>query len=447
MIEDDYVYYEETEDDFMRVYEYCTLPTIKQTSHFVLVLLLHCLAFNGLTKIFAHGKHNMHAIATILGLMYVFGFALRGSLEALFVIPLVLLSHNALHHLNARSMQPIVVIGPIFAFILIFCEFFGPDREAWLKMRSVVMIAMMKIISLACEVHKSKEVPSLLEYNGYLWCPANVVLGPWMSFKEYKARSWSQRVLGVEWIWSVIKYASMSLIFACCSNCIASFMLDDHNNVFVVAFRQALCFRMSHYFISYAASAAMVAAGFSDDAKKPWTYAIANPLEIEAPRSLASVVTNWNIPTHTFLKRYVFPAVLPHGYFAAITVTFLASSMLHGMSVEVSVVLLTLGVFSYAQTKFQDRVANLLDCCVRVKACRNCKHSRGGRSLLATACNALFTLSTMILLTYVGCLMDDVGEDRTARDILLNIYDRWTQLFGVGHLIAVFCISFAWISR
>lgn len=51
----------------------------------------------------------------------------------------------------------------------------------------------------------------------------------------------------------------------------------------------------------------MLAAGFKnykiwyDD--KEWNFYITDPLKIEIPNALATVVTNWNKPMHEFLKK------------------------------------------------------------------------------------------------------------------------------------------------
>lgn len=66
----------------------------------------------------------------------------------------------------------------------------------------------------------------------------------------------------------------------------------------------------------------MVAAAFNSNEENngKWKYTITNPIEIEVPRSLVSVVINWNIPTHTFLKKCKF------SLFTKVNLAFLAMS-------------------------------------------------------------------------------------------------------------------------
>lgn len=51
----------------------------------------------------------------------------------------------------------------------------------------------------------------------------------------------------------------------------------------------------------------MLAAGFKNYKiwyeSNEWRFFITDPLKIETPNALATVVTNWNRPMHEFLKR------------------------------------------------------------------------------------------------------------------------------------------------
>jgi len=65
----------------------------------------------------------------------------------------------------------------------------------------------------------------------------------------------------------------------------------------LIAYRDALSFRTSHYFVSYIASALLILGGFPLSSST-----IVKPLYIEFPRSLVQVVIFWNIPMHYWLK-------------------------------------------------------------------------------------------------------------------------------------------------
>lgn len=69
-----------------------------------------------------------------------------------------------------------------------------------------------------------------------------------------------------------------------------------------MAYRDALSFRSSHYFVSYLSEATTLAAGIDTSPTRNWTVTVTRPWNVELPRSLVEVVINWNIPMHTWLK-------------------------------------------------------------------------------------------------------------------------------------------------
>ncbi|XP_030921594.1 protein-serine O-palmitoleoyltransferase porcupine, partial [Geospiza fortis] len=57
--------------------------------------------------------------------------------------------------------------------------------------------------------------------------------------------------------------------------------------------------------------------------------AVSRPLRVELPRSMAEVVTNWNLPMSRWLHTYVFQTARCLGTFAAVLGTYAASALLH----------------------------------------------------------------------------------------------------------------------
>lgn len=77
----------------------------------------------------------------------------------------------------------------------------------------------------------------------------------------------------------------------------------------LAAYRDAMSFRASHYFVSFLSEASAVAAGFgykppdSSSTRSRWEVPVTEPHNIEVPRSLVDVVVSWNIPMHKWLKQ------------------------------------------------------------------------------------------------------------------------------------------------
>lgn len=121
--------------------------------------------------------------------------------------------------------------------------------------------------------------------------------------------------------WFVINIIG-SIAFLLCSNCFISMIIPENSWRWFGAYRDAMSFRFSHYFISYLSQAMMVIAGFantkensSGTSSKLWGYQITKPVTIEWPRSIVQVVISWNISMHNWLKTckcFLFPNNVQH---------------------------------------------------------------------------------------------------------------------------------------
>jgi hypothetical protein len=69
-----------------------------------------------------------------------------------------------------------------------------------------------------------------------------------------------------------------------------------------IAYRDALSFRSSHYFVCFLSEASAIMSGFGHHEDEPWSLSVARPQFIEIPRSLVQVVVYWNMPMHNWLK-------------------------------------------------------------------------------------------------------------------------------------------------
>jgi porcupine-like protein len=69
-----------------------------------------------------------------------------------------------------------------------------------------------------------------------------------------------------------------------------------------IAYRDALSFRSSHYFVCFLSEASAIMSGFGHHEDEPWSLSVARPQFIEIPRSLVQVVVYWNVPMHNWLK-------------------------------------------------------------------------------------------------------------------------------------------------
>ena len=211
--------------------------------------------------------------------------------------------------------------GPATALAIltanILAELWLVEALAWHQVRGAVMILSMKIISLAFDmdtasaamvgVEREREVrrvreeerraraaagvkqrggrrngkrqeeeaveeeelevpylsvrPGVVEYLGYCLCPASVVLGPWSTFAEYRAIFLRPR-WNLTWLVKVLFTVTFAFMFLTISTCWNPWLIPDSGWRWWLAYRDAMSFRASHYFVSFMSEAAMVAAGF-----------------------------------------------------------------------------------------------------------------------------------------------------------------------------------------
>lgn len=127
------------------------------------------------------------------------------------------------------------------------------------------------------------------------------------------------------------------------------------------------------------------------------------------------------------------------GPFKAVILTFLVSSMLHGMNFHLTLVLLTLGIYTYVEYTLREKLSNIFDACVRSRTCHSsCRHAYKSTSPLVVFVNMLFGFWAYFHLAYLGIMMDKSHvEDSQPSGSVLNFISsglkRWSDLGYASH--------------
>ncbi|XP_053992083.1 protein-serine O-palmitoleoyltransferase porcupine isoform X2 [Hylaeus volcanicus] len=342
-------------------------------------------------------------------------------------------------HLPTRYYKCIRIFLPSL-FIIAYCEFSMPPI-VWHKIRSVVLTMAMKTISIAIDKIDSNDLPDIFTYMGYTFCGVTCLFGPWISFKDYI----SIRYLHNQdkwWILYTIQYAFLSFLFLTMSNCWTQWIAMDNSWKWLLAYRDALSFRTSHYFISYIASTVLLLGGF------PLALTvIVKPLKVEFPRSLVQVVICWNLPMHFWLKTYIFrPSINYVGKFGAVTITYLTSALLHGLNFQLAAVLLSLGFYTYVEFQLRSILANTFDACIASKQCtkNKCTHTyKTHTSWWVFLTNIMFSGLSVFHLAYLG-LMFDTSELQETGYSYVHTIEKWSQLGFASHwvMFVTYCIYY-----
>merc|ERR1719357_1891395 len=104
-------------------------------------------------------------------------------------------------------------------------------------------------------------MPGWFEFAGYCLCPGTVVLGPWVSFKEY-SEIFKEPRWNITWFVKILFTVMFAFMFLTISTCWNPWLIPDSGWKWWLAYRDAMSFRASHYFVSFMSEASAIAAGF-----------------------------------------------------------------------------------------------------------------------------------------------------------------------------------------
>ncbi|EZA55010.1 hypothetical protein DMN91_009151 [Ooceraea biroi] len=431
----DYDYADVDKETLHELYQYCLSPSLYDTGHYLLPLFGSTILF----RLFVHTRYIsyriFHVLSVAIGLYIIQHYAQ----ESFLVLTIfALFSYGVLH--APKKWHGGIRICLSSLLIIAYCEF-SMQPVVWHKVRSMVMTMAMKVISVAIDTNGSDDLPDIYSYMGYMFCGVTCLFGPWVSFKDYLSLRCCNNQTRWWIIWG-IGYAVLSFVFLSISNCWTQWIFVDNSWKWLMAYRDALSFRTSHYFVSYIGSALLVFGGFPLPSSM-----IVKPFYIEFPRSLVQVVIYWNIPMHYWLKTYIFrPSIKRFGKFGAVTVTYLVSSLLHGLNFQLAAVLFSLGLYTYVEFQLRAMFAETFDACIASKQCakHKCTHKYNSYNCWwVFMTNLAFAGLAMFHLAYLGLMFDTSDLQETGYNYSHTI-DKWAQLGFASHWIALatYCIYF-----
>ncbi|XP_050674091.1 protein-serine O-palmitoleoyltransferase porcupine [Leptidea sinapis] len=431
------------EDDYTEdTWSYLTLciePTVYEGLRFAKDLILANFCFRFILQYSSLPQFSRHSISLLIGsfLLYLnIGSAITWVIGLTFSAYTLIFTLTKLP--NKKYLGAITCVT-ILIFLLT-CELYLINPKKWQQIRGIQMIVSMKIISVAIEMDRNlfKTMLNPIEFFGYILCPANCMLGPWISYHNYE-QALGVRFLSKRWIKIIALNLLISVIFLVLSNCVVPWYISDNVSKWLMAYRDAQAFRMSHYFISSLSVVSMVSAGFGLSNSCHQDIQITNPFNIEIPRSLVQVVIFWNIPMHQWLKNYVFRTCQPLGQFFAILFTYIVSSLLHGCNFQLSAVLLSIGTFSYVEYNLRYKISSALEACCLANPCiKQCEHKHNKNSLLAIIVNSIFSFITVMHLAYLGVMFEASFTVQESGYSFSHTMGKWENLNFFNHGFTLF---------
>lgn len=415
----------------------CLIPTFSDGLSSSSKLLLCCFILKFNLSLNFLPDFAFHFTSSFTGLYCLHSFF--GN-DILYIILFALVGYSILILANyiLRQYQGIVSVFTCFTFLII-CELFFAEKIMWHRIRGSQMLLSMKLISLAFDTGSVEKVmPPPIATFGYLFHPGTVIFGPWVSYSTYITSKENKRV---DWSWflSILQSLAFSFAFLTVSTCWTSWFFQSTPWKWIDAYRDALSFRSSHYFVSYMSEATALLSGLR-------VSSVVSAFDIEIPRSLVEVVIWWNVPMHYWLKTYVFKTAKPLGEFSAILLTYAASSLLHGLNFQLAAVLLSLGFYTYIEHVLRKKLAKTFKACILARKCRqNCDHIYKSTHLYVVATNLAFGFLSMFHLAYLGVMFDSSSSIEEEGYNMSHTLEKWSQLNFSSHWVALCCYFFYWL--
>uniref|UniRef100_A0A0A9XHP3 Protein-serine O-palmitoleoyltransferase porcupine n=2 Tax=Lygus hesperus TaxID=30085 RepID=A0A0A9XHP3_LYGHE len=407
------------------VYRYCLKPTVLDAYSNLLHIFLVCLVFRTLTQLvkIPHPFHHLtSAFSGVYVLYVVFGY---NAVYTVLLAAFGCVSLKTSQLLSSRHRD--YITSAIFLFYLLISEFGLINQPTWERIRGPQMVMCMKIISYCFDLrHSSSRAFNAYDFLGYVLCPGTLVFGPWVPFADYMA-AFENDKWDLKWLSKVFSHFLKSLFFFALSVCLLEWIIPDEASPNWLMYRDAMLFRVGHYFVSFVSETSAHCAGLTKTE-------VTRPMSIEFPDSLVQVVVYWNLPIHRWLKTYVFRTTLPAGTFVAVMSTYFVSALLHGANAKLSAILLSLGIYTYVEYCLRKKLSDMFGACIAARPCTQpCsthKH-RTTSNIVVHTINLAFSLLAMFHLAYLGSIIDTTGGSS------LEPFSRWARVSYVSHVMVV----------
>ncbi|XP_077996103.1 protein-serine O-palmitoleoyltransferase porcupine-like [Glandiceps talaboti] len=444
MFPPDYYDYGEPQEmtwSYQYLFYECVIPTSQQAIQIVTPLLLLCIGFRLIAYV-GFPKSVVHLVSGVSGLCSLYIFF---EWNLLHLVYLGIIGYVVLWFLHYYT--DIHYKGAIMAVVCVLFqtlwEYFLVDHVQWHRIRGSQLLLAMRIISIAIDLDQGtiQQFPDPQRYLGYCYFVGCAIFGPWLKYQQY-CQVEDPIDMNLSWIWEVVKRFVKSVICLNISVCVAPTMGGyGATHKWFLAYQDAMSFRFSHYFISFMAEASCITAGVGftqteDDYS--WDLKIAKPSQVEMPRSLVEVVTNWNIPMHSFLKNYIFKTARTLGTFPAIILTYAASAILHGLYFQLAAVLLSLGFYTYVEFVLRKKLSEIFNACVLARKCQpNCQHRYKETTIIVFLANLLFGFVAVFHLAYLGVMFDADAESQEVGYTMGHTLSKWSQLDYASHYVVL----------
>ncbi|CAG0881195.1 unnamed protein product [Darwinula stevensoni] len=424
---------------------HCVLPTARDALFHFGQVLIYCFLFRFSTQILTLPGAAVHFFSSSLGLILLWNFF---EVQVIYFIIVATVAYVCLFVSSRFKRESSgIICASICIPLVVYCELKLAEPSDWHMIRGAQMLLLMKVISVGFDLDSGKISSFLnpLEFMGYIFHVGSAIFGPWISYEDY-CKTLHRPPFNFSWVVKILKSSVLAFTFLSISTCWSEVFGWYFTWRWALAYRDALSFRASHYFVSYMSEASVVASGVGADKSGSWNaVTVTRPRYIEFPRSLVEVVVHWNVPMHQWLKTYVFKTTRRYGRLIAILITYAASSMLHGLNFQIWAVLLSLGFYTYIEYMLRLKLASIYG--APILANPNAKEATDAYKwwhpwILAINCG--FMLLNVAHLAYLGLIDRAQGEGFNLEESsgLANTLTKWASLDFLSHWYALVMYGF-----
>jgi len=428
-IETEYDY--EYEDMSTYMFQQCAWSTVIQLVHTIYPIL----AVSFILLIFSFNNVPVKHLNVLNSLLSVSAlFYLYNPLLIAYLLVFIVKIYLVLYLANFSQQKNAFIIIACSTVHMFMGRMFLFSVADWNSVKGIEMILIMKIISLVIDM-KQKTPLNLTDLISYLLSVNTALFGPWVSYANHLA-AFGHRVKRNAFVNTLNSVKSFCISIVCLigSSCLLN-LVDPYLNInpFIRIYFEAFSFRLSNYFVAFLSQAIVNLSGNHH-------LKVTRPLFIEMPRSLLDVVTNWNIPIHDWLKSYVFKPIKswkPKQTLFAVFTTYFVSSMLHAFDESISLILFSLGFYTYVEFNLRKNLSKLIGCCVQARKCSNgCGHKFKSNHLISYILNICFSLVNVYHLAYLGQVLFHVNSSETSNGYEIAI-NKWSATYYSSHLISL----------
>lgn len=120
--------------------------------------------------------------------------------------------------------------------------------------------------------------------------------------------------------------------------------------------------------------------------------------------------------------------------------TYTVSSLLHGINLPIAAVLMSLGVYTYAEYSIRQKLSSTLNACVAARPCPTVctKHMHTARLLPVAVFNWFWSALAIFHLAYLGCIIDT--SDSPAA--FPKVFEKWSNVHYISHWVTLLMFIF-----